>query len=63
MNKITAYVTGSIAELRAVRWPTKAELYRLTLLVLGISVATAALVGGLDFLFQYGLTQFLKLKG
>lgn len=62
MNKITEYVSGSIAELKAVKWPTQPELYRLTLLVLGISVATAALVGGLDFVFQYGLTQLIKLK-
>jgi len=62
MNKIIAYVSGSIAELRGVKWPTRQELYKLTLLVIGISVATAAIVGALDFIFQYGLTLLLSLK-
>ena len=62
MNKVTAYLSGSLAELRAVKWPTRADLYKLTLLVLGISVGTAVIVGALDFGFQYGLKLLIEMK-
>lgn len=62
MNKVTTYLSGSIAELRAVKWPTRTELYKLTLLVLGISVGTAVIVGALDFGFQYGLKLLIEMK-
>lgn len=62
MNKVTTYLSGSLAELRAVKWPTRSELYKLTLLVLGISVGTAVIVGALDFGFQYGLKLLIEMK-
>ena len=40
-------------EMKKVTWPTRKETTNKTLLVIGISVATAALLGGLDAFFTW----------
>ena len=37
-----------ISELKKVTWPTRAETIRLTVTVIGISIAVGLFVGGLD---------------
>lgn len=59
MNLAT-YFRETVAELRQVRWPTRTETIRLTVIVLGISVLVGAYVGILDFLFTNLLTFLLK---
>jgi preprotein translocase subunit SecE len=54
MNKLLNYIKESYAEMKKVTWPTKKETYRYTVLVIGISVATAAFLGLLDYLFAFG---------
>ena len=39
-------------ELRRVQWPTRGETLRYTVLVVAISVAMAAYLGALDFVFS-----------
>jgi preprotein translocase subunit SecE len=51
-NKITTYIKESVAEMKKVTWPTKKETKEYTLLVVGISVFIAALLGLLDFIFS-----------
>ena len=46
-----AFVNESVAELKKVVWPSKEQIIKLTLVVLGVSVATGLLIGGLDYLF------------
>ena len=41
--------------MKKVTWPTKKETYNYTILVLGISLAVAAFLGALDFIFSLGL--------
>jgi preprotein translocase SecE subunit len=57
---LVRYFQDTWAELKLVRWPTRAETVRMTVLVIGISVAVGAYVGGLDFLFTNLLTQIVK---
>lgn len=38
-------------ELKKVVWPTRAETMRLTLVVIGVSLAVGLYIGGLDILF------------
>ena len=45
------FVNESIAELKKVVWPTREKIIKLTLVVLGVSIATGLLIGGLDYLF------------
>lgn len=54
MNKLTNYIKESYSEMKKVSWPTKKETYHYTLMVIGISVATAAFLGLLDMLFAFG---------
>ena len=51
-NKITTFLQEARTELRKVRWPTREQTIQYTLAVIVVSVAVAAFLGGLDYLFQ-----------
>ena len=53
------YLKGSRAELKKVVWPTRAETIRYTLLVIGISLGVAFILGLFDILFAYIIKTFL----
>ncbi len=46
-------------EIKKVNWPTRQQAIRYTLIVLGISLGVALLLGGLDFLFTLLLEEFV----
>jgi preprotein translocase subunit SecE len=46
------------AELKKVSWPSKSQLIRLTIIVIGVSLAMAIFIGSLDFIFTK-LIEFL----
>ena len=50
-NAIIRYFRETRAELRKVTWPTREQTTRLTLIVLGVTVFMAALLGAIDFIF------------
>jgi len=54
MNKLINYIKESIEEMKKVTWPTRKETYNYTVLVIGISVATAAFLGLIDYIFNFG---------
>ena len=47
----TKFVHEVIAELKKVTWPTRQETIKLTIVVIGISIAVGLFVGVLDSLF------------
>ena len=47
-------------ELKKVNWPTRQETLRYSLIVIGISVAVAIYLGGLDLIFNRLLKNFLN---
>ena len=59
MNKLTNYIKGSISEMKKVTWPTKKETKNYTYLVMGISLAVAAFLGALDYVFSFGLESII----
>lgn len=59
MFNITEYINSSIQEMKKVTWPTKKETYNYTMLVIGISVAVALFLGGLDYIFTVGLEKII----
>ena len=59
-NKITTYLKGSVSEMKKVTWPTRKETKNYTLLVIGISLGIAALLGALDYAFSWGLGLLIK---
>ncbi len=58
-SKITAYFTQTKEELLRVSWPARETVIKHTLLVVGISLGLAVILGGADFLFTYGLTKII----
>jgi preprotein translocase subunit SecE len=49
------YIKDVRGEMRHVSWPTRKQAAIYTALVIGISIAVALYLGGLDFLFSRGL--------
>jgi preprotein translocase subunit SecE len=48
--------------MKKVTWPTKKETYNYTVLVIGISLGTAAFLGALDYVFSTLLQIALNAK-
>ena len=46
-------------ELKRVTWPTRQQTIKYTFIVIGLSLAVAAFLGGLDFLFAWLLNKFV----
>ncbi|MFA4834088.1 MAG: preprotein translocase subunit SecE [Patescibacteria group bacterium] len=59
-NRLVDYIKASIEEMKKVTWPTKKETYNYTLLVIGLSLAVAAFLGALDYLFNWLLGLVIK---
>ncbi|MEK9200431.1 MAG: preprotein translocase subunit SecE [Patescibacteria group bacterium] len=59
MNPV-AYLKDTIAELKAVRWPTRQTTLHLTAVVIGISILVGAYVGALDVTFTKLLSLIIK---
>ena len=51
MKKLITFVKEAKAELVKVNWPTKKQTINYTLIVIGISLAVAVFLGGLDYFF------------
>jgi len=49
-NPVATYINESIQELELVRWPTRQQAVRLSLVVLAFTLAAAAVFGFVDFL-------------
>lgn len=62
IKTLTIYLKSSIEELKKVAWPTKAETFRYSALVIGISLAIALAVGILDFALTLGLEELIKIR-
>lgn len=56
INKIAEYLRGSIEELHQVRWPTRQQAVRLSLIVVAFVAVSAVLFGIMDF----GLSALVK---
>lgn len=61
-NPVSKYLQETKSELKKVTWPTKKQTINDTLLVLAMSVAMAAFIGILDYIFNFGLSQLISLK-
>ena len=53
---LSQYIKETRVEMNHVNWPTRAETTRFTVLVIIVSVATAAILGLSDFVFSRLLT-------
>ncbi len=51
------YITEAISELRHVRWPTRQQAVRLSIITIGFTTAVAISFGAID----YALSQLVKV--
>ncbi len=56
LNSLITFFQEVRLEARRVNWPTRKEVFQNALLVVGITLATALFLGGVDFVF----VQFLE---
>lgn len=56
---ITSYIKETRAEFKHVKWPTRNQAISYTIAVVLISLVVAYFLGGLDSLFQLGLSKLL----
>ena len=61
MNSIIKYIRDSKEELLKVTWPSKEKTINSTILVISVSIAIAAFLGGLDYGFNKLLEYVLKV--
>ncbi|MDP2946101.1 MAG: preprotein translocase subunit SecE [bacterium] len=59
LERIKNYFKEVKIEMSKVKWPTKNQTVNYTLVVIGVSVAVAAFLGTLDYIFNLGLNFFL----
>jgi len=58
-TKLIDYLKGTRAELSSVNWPTKKQTIDFTLLVIGVSLLVALLLGFFDKTFSFLLQTFV----
>ena len=51
-NRFRRFIRETRSELKKVTWPTREQTTRLTTIVIAVSVAVGAMIGGIDFVFQ-----------
>jgi len=59
ITKPIQYIKEAQVEIKKVTWPTRQQSLQYTAIVVIISVAATIILGGLDLLFNYILTQFI----
>jgi preprotein translocase subunit SecE len=52
MNKLITFLKEAKVELMKVNWPTRQQTINYTLVVIGISLAVAIFLGGMDYIFE-----------
>lgn len=57
--RITIFLKEVRTELKKVNWPTRQETIKYTLIVIGVSLAVAVFLGGLDFIFTWFFSKFI----
>ena len=62
MKSILKFIHEARVELAKVTWPSRKTVTNLTLAVLGISLALAIFVGGVDYLFTAGVKLLTALS-
>jgi len=58
-GKLTTFLKEVRLEMKKVNWPNREETLRYTLIVIGVSLAVAAFLGALDFIFTRLLNKFI----
>ncbi|MCI0565747.1 preprotein translocase subunit SecE [bacterium] len=60
MSNIEDYLRDTKGELRHVSWPTRKQTVNFTVLVIILSLLTAAILGAFDYVFTKGLQWIIR---
>lgn len=60
MNAITTYINECLTELRHVRWPTRHQAVRLSIVVIAFTFICGIVLGALDYGLSEGLEYILN---
>lgn len=58
-KKFISFLKEVKLEIRKVNWPSGKEIFKNTLIVIGVSLALAIFLGGLDAIFKEILDRFI----
>ncbi len=58
-QQIISFLAQVRTEMKKVNWPTRKETWNYTLIVIAVSLAVAAFLGSLDFIFTTLLNKFI----
>ncbi len=61
LQKLRLFLKEAVQELKRVNWPSRQETVRLTFIVIGASLLTAAFLGVLDLVFSYAIRNLLSI--
>lgn len=59
MNRIVTFLKEVKVELAKVSWPTKQQTAKYTLVVIGVSLFFAVVLGALDIFYEFLIDKFL----
>jgi len=59
ITKPIQYIKEAQVEIQKVTWPSRKQSLQYTAIVVIISIVSTVILGGLDILFNYILTQFI----
>lgn len=62
MNRVKQYFIDSFQELGKVTWPTKNRAINICILVVSFVLISAAVIAGVDFLFNRGYSYLISLS-
>ena len=62
MPSLLEYIKAVRGEITHVSWPTRSQAIGYTLLVIGISLGIALILGGFDFVFTTGIKELILLS-
>lgn len=57
--KLITFFKEVIIEMKKVNWPTKPQVLRYTMIVIGVCVAVAIFLGGMDLIFSTILNKYI----
>jgi preprotein translocase SecE subunit len=60
MATLNSYITGAIEELRHVRWPTRQQAIRLSVIVIAFTAISSIAFGFIDFLLAEAVAFLLS---
>ena len=58
-KKLVSFLKEVKLEMKKVNWPTRKETIKYTLIIITVSIAVAAFLGGLDYIFTTLLNRFI----